>query len=197
MLLCLLVFFFAYHCTALPAGDETSVNHAVLPRQREPTQQVPGGLFNPYRIAQTPLSLDFNSTGDGLDRVDMVRAFSNFQRVAAKHIKETGDSPIPPRVSMGVHNVRLEVRRRPKEIPGYPLTWNLAKEVVKAVSVKMHTEGFKARTCNVLLAENDELVLGFVRKKNGNLDALPVFLRELLEEMDWRKYDKPRRNRGV
>ncbi|CAL8582460.1 hypothetical protein XPA_008122 [Xanthoria parietina] len=162
MLLQCLIFLFVYSLTALAAGLETTIDPAVWPRQRQPTQEVPGGLHNPYRIPNTPLALNFNTTGPGLDRVDMVRTFSHFRRLAQKHIKENGDTPIPPRVSLGVQSVGLELIRRPNQMGSYPLTWGLAMKVVKAVNLKMHTEGFKARTGIVHIAGAEKVVVGFV-----------------------------------
>ncbi|KAL8849950.1 MAG: hypothetical protein Q9221_005056 [Calogaya cf. arnoldii] len=125
---------------------------------------MPGGLHNPYRISFTPISLDFNSTGPSLDRVNMVRTFSHFRRVALKHMNEseTGDAPFPPRFSLGVQSVRLELRRRPYEKGKPQLTWGIALEVTRGVNLKMHTEGFKARTCIVRTGGDKEIVVGFV-----------------------------------
>ncbi|KAL8877826.1 MAG: hypothetical protein Q9215_006617 [Flavoplaca cf. flavocitrina] len=122
------------------------------------------GLHNPYHIPKTPISLDFNTTtGPSLNRVDTMRTFYRFRRAAQKHIDENGDTPIPPKISMGVHSVRLDVERRSNELGGYPLTWRLATQVVKGVSLKMYKEGFEARTCIVQLLGDEEVMVGFVK----------------------------------
>lgn len=50
MLLQCLIFLFVYSLTALAAGLETTIDPAVWPRQRQPTQEVPGYVLEKYSL---------------------------------------------------------------------------------------------------------------------------------------------------
>lgn len=54
MLLRFLIFLFVYQCTALPAGLETSIDHAVWPRQRQTTQEFPGYVLEEAVLGTRP-----------------------------------------------------------------------------------------------------------------------------------------------
>lgn len=54
ILLRFLIFLFVYQCTALPAGLETSIDHAVWPRQRQTTQEFPGYVLEEAVLGTRP-----------------------------------------------------------------------------------------------------------------------------------------------
>ncbi|KAL8733330.1 MAG: hypothetical protein Q9166_002154 [cf. Caloplaca sp. 2 TL-2023] len=114
------------------------------------------GLPNPYRIPYSPISLDFAPPGEGLDRVEMVRSFSRFRRTAQKYINSSGDVPIP-------RGFRLDYTISVLSEMGGPLmTWGLAIKAMRGVNMKMHMEGFKARSCNVQIG-TDDVRIGYVK----------------------------------